>query len=100
MKPILFALAILALAPLLPASEVPPLTAGQAVAAAQTDLETRGLQDTVFIAMVSYKKASLLGGEPAHWEVLWSKEFDAQTEGRKEIGLKVKMDGSYSRSVR
>ena len=26
--------------------------------------------------------------------------FDAQTEGRKEIGLKIKMDGTYTRSVR
>lgn len=100
MKPILLAFVLLALAPLLPASEVPSFSAAQAVAAAQADLESRGMQDTVFIAMVSYKKASLLGGDPAHWEVLWNKEFDAQTEGRKEIGLKIKMDGSYTRSVR
>jgi hypothetical protein len=31
---------------------------------------------------------------------MWSKELPAQTEGRKEIGLKIKMDGSYTRSVR
>jgi hypothetical protein len=47
-----------------------------------------------------FKEAGLLGGEPDHWEVMWSKEIPAQTEGRKEIGLKVKMDGTYSRSVR
>ena len=47
-----------------------------------------------------HSQAGLLGGEPDHWEVMWSKEIPAQTEGRKEIGLKVKMDGTYSRSVR
>ena len=65
---------------------------------AQKDLDDRGLQTEVFIADMRYKKKSF--GEKAHWEVLWSDSFPAQTEGRDEIGLKIYMDGNYTRSVR
>lgn len=82
------------------AADVPTLTAPAAAAIAQEDLTSRGLDSSVYIAEMVYKAHKLLGSEPAHWEVMWSKEFDAQTPGRKEIGLKIKMDGSYSRSVR
>lgn len=101
MKALLPALILLfsAAAPLL-ADNAPSLHASEAAAIAQEDLVSRGLDATIYIAEVNYKKAGLLGGEPAHWEVLWSKDFDAQTQGRKEIGLKIKMDGSYTRSVR
>lgn len=99
MKPQILAL-LLALFAILPAyAGAPTLKAAEAAAIAQGDLDSRGLAD-VYIAEMRYKDSGLFGGEPAHWEVVWSKEFDAQTEGRKEIGLKVKMDGSYSRSVR
>jgi len=53
----------------------------------------------VYIVEVNYKKESPFSGS-AYWEVLWSQEFDAQTEGRKEIGLRVAMDGTYKRAVR
>lgn len=82
------------------ADKTPAIKAAEAAAIAQEDLASRGLDATIYIAEVNYKKGGLLGGEPAHWEVLWSKDFDAQTQGRKEIGLKIKMDGSYTRSVR
>lgn len=99
MKPLL--LAILALSLCLPAmASAPALKAAEAAAIAQNDLATRGLEDTVYIAELVYKGTKLLGGEAPHWEVLWSKEFDAQTAGRKEFGLKIKMDGTYLRSVR
>lgn len=100
MKPILIALALLASLSLLQADEAPALKAAEAATIAQGDLASRGLESSIFIAEVIYKSAKLLGGEPAHWEVMWSKEFDAQTEGRKEIGLNIKMDGTYTRSVR
>ncbi|NUN51521.1 MAG: hypothetical protein HUU06_01875 [Planctomycetaceae bacterium] len=82
------------------ADEAPALKAPDAAAIAQGDLASRGLESSVYIAELIYKGSRLLGGEPAHWEVMWSKEFDAQTEGRKEIGLKIKMDGTYTRSIR
>lgn len=99
MKPLLLSLLLACFVPSLHA-DAPALKAADAATIAQGDLAARGLEATVYIAEMVYKEAKLLGGEPAHWEVLWSKEFDAQTEGRKEIGLKVKMDGSYTRSVR
>jgi hypothetical protein len=100
MKSLFLALALLCSFNLLRADEAPALKAADAAAIAQGDLASRGLESSVFIAEVIYKSAKLIGGDPAHWEVLWSKEFDAQTEGRKEIGLKIKMDGTYTRSVR
>lgn len=99
MKPQILALILLILAILPVEAGAPPLKAAEAAAIAQGDLDGRGLAD-VFIAEMRFKEAGLLGGEPDHWEVLWSKELPAQTAGRKEIGLKVKMDGSYTRSVR
>jgi hypothetical protein len=84
--------------PSLVLANAPALLAPQAAAIAQKDLEDRGLQTQVFIADMRYKKKSF--GEKEHWEVFWSKTFPAQTEGRNEIGLKIQMDGNYTRSVR
>ena len=82
------------------ASDAPSLKATEAAVIAQEDLESRGLSETIHISEIVYRKPGLLGGGPAHWEIVWSKPFDAQTEGRKEVGLKIRMDGSYTRSVR
>lgn len=76
----------------------PLLSAAEAATIAQADLVSRSLDATVHIAQINYKKGSL--GEPEHWEVLWSTQFNAQTEGRKEIGIRITMDGNYKRSVR
>jgi hypothetical protein len=77
----------------------PALPAPEAATIAQADLTSRGLESTIYIAQIIYKKESLMGGA-AYWEVMWSKEVPAQTEGRKEIGLRISMDGSYKRAVR
>ncbi len=99
MKPQILAL-VLALVAILPVQAgAPTLKAAEAAAIAQGDLDSRAITD-VYITEMRFKEAGLLGGDPDHWEVMWSKELPAQTEGRKEIGLKVKMDGSYTRSVR
>ncbi|MEM9016800.1 MAG: hypothetical protein AAGC68_07280 [Verrucomicrobiota bacterium] len=76
----------------------PSLSATDAIAIAQKDLDDRSLQGEIFIAQMSYRKGSF--GEEEHWEVLWSKSFPAQTKGRNEIGLKISMDGNYVRAVR
>lgn len=92
-------IAILAfLFPTLILANPPVLLAPQAAAIAQKDLDDRALQTQIFIADMRYKKKSF--GEKAHWEVLWSNSFPAQTEGRNEVGLKIYMDGNYTRSVR
>lgn len=99
MKPQLLSVALLLLSVVPAFADAPTLKAADAATIAQGDLDSRGITD-VYIAEMRYKESGLLGGEPAHWEVMWSKEFEAQTAGRKEIGLKVKMDGTYVRAVR
>lgn len=76
----------------------PAINAVQAAGIAQADLEERGLQDRVFIAQVIYKKGGF--GTEEYWEVLWNDTFPAQTEGRKEFGLRIAMDGNYKRSIK
>ena len=99
MKPQILALLVLLLAILPVQAGAPTLKAAEAAAIAQGDLDSRAITD-VYITEMRFKDAGLFGGDPDHWEVMWSKELPAQTEGRKEIGLKIKMDGSYTRSVR
>lgn len=77
----------------------PVLLAAKAAEIAQADLESRGLQDRFYIEEIKFKKDSLITKEP-HWEVLWSGSFAAQTEGRKEFGLRITMDGNYKRAVK
>lgn len=77
----------------------PVLSAVEASTIAQADLESRGLQDTVFIWQITYKEASVMNSY-TYWEVMWSAPFPAQTEGRNEYALRVAMDGTYKRSVK
>lgn len=99
MKTLLLAALLLVSLTTLSYADAPALNAAQAATIAQEDLASRGLEATVFIVEVNYKKESPFSGS-AYWEVLWNQEFDAQTEGRKEIGLRVSMDGTYKRAVR
>lgn len=80
-------------------ANTPALPVSKAVEIAQADLDSRGLQDRIFIYQLTYKKASVMNGT-AHWEVMWNKDFPAQTEGRKEFGLRITMDGNYKRAVK
>lgn len=99
MKPLFLALLFLAPLTSLFSADTPALNAAQAATIAQGDLATRGIEATVYIVEVNYKKEVFLSG-PAYWEVLWNEGFAAQTEGRKEIGLRVAMDGTFKRAVR
>ena len=80
-------------------ADVPALPAAEAAAIAQTDLVTRGLEGTIFLAQMTYKKESAMSGA-AHWEIIWSKSFPAQTKGRSEVGIKITMDRNYTRAVK
>ena len=81
------------------ADSTPVITAAQAAQIAQQDLESRGIQDQFYIWQMTYKKDSFMNGK-RYWEVLWNKSFPAQTEGRKEFGLRIQMNGEYTRAVR
>jgi len=94
-------LSLLLAALFLPAAlfaNLPAILAPQAAEIAQADLESRGLESEVYIADMRYKRGTF--GSSEHWEILWSKSFPANTEGRNEIGIKVTMDGKYTRTVR
>ena len=80
-------------------ADVPALPAPEAAAIAQADLVTRGLDGTIFLAQMTYKKESSLGGA-AQWEIIWSKSFPAQTKGRNEFGINITMDRNYTRAVK
>jgi hypothetical protein len=99
MKSLLFAALLFFSLTTISFADAPPLSAARAATIAQEDLASRGLEATVYIVEVNYKKESPFTGS-AYWEVLWNQEFAAQTEGRKEIGLRVAMDGTYKRAVR
>ena len=81
------------------ADSPPIITAAQAAQSAQQDLESRGIQSKFYIWQMTYKKDSFMNGK-RYWEVLWNKSFPAQTEGRKEIGLRIQMNGEYTRAVK
>ncbi|MCG8598542.1 MAG: hypothetical protein MI807_00170 [Verrucomicrobiales bacterium] len=100
MRTLLFATALLLSFTTLALANPPAMLARQAAEIAQADLESRGLQGTVFIEQINYKKGGGISGDPAYWEILWNKPFPAQTKGRDEIGLRITMDGNYKRSVK
>ena len=77
----------------------PALSATKAAQIAQDDLSSRGLKEEIYIWQMTYKKDSLVN-EEAYWEVLWNKAFKAQTKGRKEYGLRIRMNGDYRRAVK
>ena len=81
------------------ADSTPVITAAQAAQIAQQDLESRGIQDQFYIWQMTYKKDSFMNSK-RYWEVLWNKSFPAQTEGRKEFGLRIQMNGEYTRAVK
>ncbi|MEX2578931.1 MAG: hypothetical protein WD342_07725 [Verrucomicrobiales bacterium] len=99
MKATLGAILVAFTLPLLLFADTPALLAPEAVAIAQADLEARDLQDRIFIEQLALKKESVLNGA-ARWEVTWSGTFPAQTEGRKEFGLRIAMDGTRKRVVK
>lgn len=76
--------------------QVPPITAVEVAQIAQQDLVDRGLQDEIYIQEIAYK--SNLGSP--FWDVIWNRRFPSQTKGHDEVGLKVRMDGNYTRKIK
>ncbi len=77
----------------------PTIKASAAVVIAEADLEERGLYGKYFPESINLKSGGPLKGE-TYWEILWNDSFPAQTKGRNEIGIRVKMDGTHLRIVR
>jgi len=82
------------------ADPAPLIKASAALTMAEEDLEERGLYGEIYPASINLKTEGVLR-EETYWEILWNKSFPAtETEGAKEFGAKVRMDGSYRRMVR
>ena len=101
MKSILIAVFVaLAVTSIAICKEFPSLKASEAVALAEKDLEDRGMGDTVFPTSISFKGSGAVRKD-SYWEVLWSKTFpSSQMDGYKEIGAKIRMDGSVQHIVK
>jgi len=75
------------------------MSAKQAIEIAEGSLATRGLQDKIFVAGVTYERATLLKSK-SYWFVKWSQSIPASDPKNREIGVKVNMDGSATRLVK
>jgi hypothetical protein len=92
-------IASLVFATIATAADRPAVSARQALDAGEKSLAERALSKKVYIDSVALDHTALKGGEQ-FWFVRWSESFPALTAGRREIGLKVMMDGSVVRLVK
>jgi hypothetical protein len=77
----------------------PAVSARQALELAEKSLAERGLAKTIYVDSVTLDHTALKGGE-TFWFVRWSESIPAQTEGRREVGIKVSMDRTVVRLVK
>lgn len=77
----------------------PPVSARQALDIAEKNLAGRGLAPRLYVAGVTLERASVFG-QPAYWFVKWSEPIPASNPDNREVGIKVRMDGSATRLVK
>ncbi len=79
------------------AQAAPRITIGEAASIAQNELKSRGLESQIYIVGIALQADGMANTEK-YWNVRWS-EAIAGEERKKEVGVKVKMDGSIVRLV-
>ncbi len=84
-------------APFLAANATPPLTIERAAALAQKELRDRGLDKQIFVASLAIEKESLADARD-HWFARWSEAIPGD-DRKKEVGLRINMDGGLVRVV-
>ncbi len=100
MKFIILSLAILLCnAPALFATERPAISARQALDIAEKDLASRNLTQKLYVVSVTLERPSVFGGI-TYWLVKWSDTIPASNPNNREIGMKVRMDGTPTRLVK
>ena len=77
----------------------PAVTARQALDIAEKNLADRGLTKKLYVAGVTFERTSVFGA-PAYWFVKWSEPIPASNPNNREVGIKVKMDGTATRLVK
>lgn len=81
------------------AGDAPPVSARQALDAAEKSMSERGLDKDIYVASVSMTHSSMFGGE-SFWLVKYSHPIPADESNQQEIGIKVAMNGAVSRYVK
>jgi hypothetical protein len=92
---LLSSLALLAAACL--AQAAPRITIAEAASIAQNELKSRGLESQIYVIGIALETDGMANAEK-YWHVRWSDAI-AGEERKKEVGVKVKMDGSIVRLV-
>jgi hypothetical protein len=81
------------------ASRTPPVTIRKALDLAEKYMDDYGLRDKVFIYGITLERGSFMTSKQ-YWTVKWSMPLPGSTPERREIGLKIEMDGSVKRLVK
>ncbi len=76
---------------------VPTLTVDQAANLAQQHLKERGLAGSRYVASLVLEKEAMARGEQ-YWYARWSESVKLE-ERKKEVGLRINMDGSLVRII-
>ena len=92
---LLSALSLLGAACLAQAAPVIPID--QAAAIAQKELKSRGLDSQIFVTSIGLTADGMANSEK-YWYVRWSEAIKGE-ERKKEVGMKIKMDGTIVRLV-
>lgn len=74
----------------------PRLQVDQAASLAQAHLKERGLESRVFVRALTLESTTVTSGK-GYWYARWSEVVEG--EEKKEVGLRINMDGSLVRVV-
>src|SRR5438067_2085149 len=81
------------------AGERPAVSAREALDIAEKNLAERNLAQKLYVQSVTLERASILKSE-SFWMVKWSEAIPASNPANREIGIKVRMDGTATRLVK
>lgn len=77
----------------------PQLPISKAILIAENAIRSRQLETSVFIQSVSLERASFTSSE-SFWVVKWDHPVPASNPRNREVGMKIRMDGTVSRLVK
>lgn len=77
----------------------PAISAHQALDLAEKNMNERGLGKEIYVESVTLTRPAIFGGE-TFWFIKWSHPIRATDPNKREIGIKVRMDGRTTRLVK
>lgn len=81
------------------ADERPAISVRQALDIAEKDLASRGLTEKLYVVSATLEHGSMFGGA-SFWLLKWNEAIPASKPENREIGMKVRMDGTPVRLVK